>query len=126
MALLFASSDRKQLPARLRTMLILARPPRSFQRDGHQAILLGGYRPMAFRPVPCGAGCFPDALGCYRQLDMLDAKLRSASTIAFATAASPGVIPPSLPPRMPSGFVVDGTSLISVSKAGSRSARGIA
>src|SRR6516165_12012697 len=76
MALLFASSDRKQLPARLRTMLILARPPRSFQRDGHQAILLGGYRPMAFRPVPCGAGCFPDALGCYRQLDMLDAKLR--------------------------------------------------
>ena len=26
----------------------------------------------------------------------------SASTIAFATAASPGVIPPSLPPRMPS------------------------
>jgi len=48
----------------------------------------------------------------------------SASTIAFATAASPGVIPPSLPPRIPSGFVVDGTSLISVSKPGSRSARG--
>jgi len=31
---------------------------------------------MAFRPVPCGAGCVPDALGCYRQLDMLDAELR--------------------------------------------------
>ena len=50
----------------------------------------------------------------------------SASTIAFVTAASPGVIPPSLPPRMPSGFVVDGTSLISVSNDGSRSARGSA
>jgi hypothetical protein len=36
------------------------------------------------------------------------------------------VIPPSLPPRIPSGFVVDGTSLISVSNARSRSARGIA
>ena len=35
-------------------------------------------------------------------------------------------MPPSLPPRMPSGFVVDGTSLISVLKSGSRSARGIA
>jgi len=32
----------------------------------------------------------------------------SASTIALATAASPGVIPPSLPPRIPKGFVVDG------------------
>jgi hypothetical protein len=36
----------------------------------------------------------------------------SASTTAFATAASPGVMPPSLPPRIPSGFVVDGTSLL--------------
>jgi hypothetical protein len=36
------------------------------------------------------------------------------------------VIPPSLPPRIPKGFVVDGTSLISVWKAGNRSARGIA
>ena len=50
----------------------------------------------------------------------------SASTIAFATAASPGVIPPLLPPRMPSGFLVDGTSLISVSNDGSRFARGSA
>jgi hypothetical protein len=31
-------------------------------------------------------------------------------------------IPPSLPPRIPSGFIVDGTSLISVSKAGEKSA----
>src|SRR5712692_7987313 len=37
-----------------------------------------------------------------------------ASTIALATTASPGVMPPSLPPRIPSGLVVDGTSLISV------------
>ena len=71
-----------------------------------------------------GADGVPDALGRSRQLDVLDAEL--ASTIALATAASPGVIPPSLPPRIPSGFVVDGTSLISVSNAGSRSARGIA
>ena len=33
----------------------------------------------------------------------LTPKSDSASTIAFATAASPGVIPPSLPPRKPSG-----------------------
>src|SRR5690348_2952217 len=63
----FRSSDRKRSQARLMTMLDLGRP----QRDGHQAVLLGGYRPMAFRSVPCGAGRIPDALGCYRQPDML-------------------------------------------------------
>ena len=35
-------------------------------------------------------------------------------------------MPPSLPPRRPSGLDVDGTSLISVANIGSMSARGIA
>jgi len=50
----------------------------------------------------------------------------SASTTAFATAASAGVVPPSPPPRIPSGLVVEGISLISVSNIGSWSARGMA
>jgi hypothetical protein len=49
-----------------------------------------------------------------------------ARALAFATAASPGVMPPSLPPCMPSGLVVDGTSLISVRNSGRLSARGTA
>src|SRR5262249_60617505 len=49
-----------------------------------------------------------------------------ASTTALTTAASAGVAPPSPPPRSPRGFEVDGTSLISVAKAGSVSARGSA
>ena len=39
---------------------------------------------------------------------------------------SMGVVPPSPPPRSPSGLDVEGTSLISVTKDGSVSARGIA
>src|SRR5262249_7162842 len=50
----------------------------------------------------------------------------SASTTAFATAASAGVVPPSPPPRIPNGLLAEGTSLISVSNIGSWSARGIA
>src|SRR5262249_44343712 len=50
----------------------------------------------------------------------------SASTIALITTASAGVVPPSPAGRMPSGWVVEGTSLISVVKNGSMSARGIA
>jgi len=50
----------------------------------------------------------------------------SASTIAFATAASAGVVPPSPPARMPSGFVGEGTSLSSVENGGKWSARGMA
>ena len=37
-----------------------------------------------------------------------------ASTTALTTAPSAGVVPPSPPPRSPSGFEVDSTSLISV------------
>src|SRR4029453_4556632 len=50
----------------------------------------------------------------------------SASTIAFTTAPSAGVVPPSPPPRSPSGWDVEGTSLISVVNGGSIAARGIA
>src|SRR5436309_1319406 len=50
----------------------------------------------------------------------------SASTTALIVAASAGVVPPSPPPRKPSGFVVEGTSLISVVKFGRLSARGSA
>jgi uncharacterized Ntn-hydrolase superfamily protein len=49
-----------------------------------------------------------------------------ASTTTLTTAPSAGVVPPSPPPRSPSGFEVDSTSLISVANDGSRSARGIA
>src|SRR5438034_19116 len=52
-------------------------------------------------------------------------KSASASTMALITAPSAGVVPPSPPPRRPSGFEVDGTSLISVANDGSASARGI-
>jgi hypothetical protein len=45
---------------------------------------------------------------------VLDAELRQRIDMAFAMTASPGVMPPALPPRIPSGWVVDGTSLISV------------
>ena len=50
----------------------------------------------------------------------------SASTMALITAPSAGVTPPSPPERTPSGFVVDGISLISVANDGTVSARGIA
>jgi tripartite-type tricarboxylate transporter receptor subunit TctC len=50
----------------------------------------------------------------------------SASTIALTTAASAGVVPPSPPARMPSGCVVEGTSLSAVSNFGKQSALGIA
>src|SRR6185369_8552409 len=50
----------------------------------------------------------------------------SASSTAFDTAASAGVVPPSPPPRMPSGWLAEGTSLISVSNIGSWSAGGMA
>src|SRR5262249_24690743 len=48
----------------------------------------------------------------------------SASTTALTTAPSAGVVPPSPPPRNPSGFDVEGTSLSSVTNDGSASARG--
>jgi len=38
----------------------------------------------------------------------------SASTMALTTAVSAGMVPPSPPPRRPSGLEVDSTSLISV------------
>ena len=38
--------------------------------------------------------------------------------MALITAPSAGVVPPSPPPRRPSGFEVDGTSLISVANGG--------
>ena len=42
----------------------------------------------------------------------------SASTTAFTATASAGVVPPSPAGRMPSGWVVDGTSLMCVTKFG--------
>src|SRR5205814_3770996 len=50
----------------------------------------------------------------------------SASQIALMTVASAGVVPPSPPPRRPSGWLAAGTSLSSVMKNGSMSARGSA
>jgi len=44
--------------------------------------------------------------------------------MALPTAPRAGVVPPSPPPRKPSGWAVEGTSLISVVKDGSMSARG--
>jgi hypothetical protein len=46
--------------------------------------------------------------------------------MALTMTPSAGVIPPSPPPRKPSGWVVDGTSLIAVVKNGKSAARGIA
>ncbi len=46
--------------------------------------------------------------------------------MAFPAAPSAGVVPPSPPPRRPSGFAVAGTSLISLVNEGRLSARGIA
>lgn len=49
-----------------------------------------------------------------------------ASTTALITTPNAGVVPPSPAGRIPSGCVVQGTSLISVSKNGKLSARGMA
>src|SRR5262249_30882305 len=53
-------------------------------------------------------------------------KSRSASTTAFTTAPSAGVVPPSPPARTPSGLVGEATSISSVRNDGSPSARGMA
>ena len=50
----------------------------------------------------------------------------SASTTALMITPSAGVMPPSPPPRKPSGWLVDGTSLSAVTKDGKSSARGMA
>jgi hypothetical protein len=57
---------------------------------------------------------------------MLDAELGERIDDRICDDSQPGVMPPSLPPRMPSGLVVEGTSLISVRNSGKASARGIA
>jgi tripartite-type tricarboxylate transporter receptor subunit TctC len=50
----------------------------------------------------------------------------SASTTAFTITPSAGVMPPSPPPRKPSGWVVEGTSESAVANDGKSSARGMA
>ena len=68
----------------------------------------------------------PDPLGRRRQLDMLHAELGERVDDRVDDCAERGRSPALAAPRSPSGFVVDGTSLISVVNAGSASARGIA
>ena len=68
----------------------------------------------------------PDALGRRGQVDMRHSELTQPVHDSVGNHPSAGVIPPSPPPRRPSGCVVDGTSLMAVANIGRSVARGIA
>jgi hypothetical protein len=65
-------------------------------------------------------------LGCRRQLDVLDTEFRQRIDDRIGYRCQPRRDATLAAARMPSGLVVDGTSLISVRNSGRLSARGIA